>query len=75
DVVGYTDSVGTADSNVNLSWLREEAVRRFLMERGAALNRLYFIGVGEELAGNDAADAAKRAKNRQVIITVFKPAD
>ena len=75
DVVGYTDTVGTADSNVNLSWHREEAVRRFLMERGAALNRLYFIGVGEELAGDDVKDAAKRAKNRKVTINVFKPAD
>ena len=35
DVVGYTDSVGTADENVTLSWRREEAVRRFLVERGA----------------------------------------
>ena len=75
DVVGYTDSVGKADSNVTLSWLREEAVRRFLVERGADLNRLFFIGVGEELARNDAADAAKRAKNRQVTVKIFKPAD
>lgn len=75
DVVGYTDTVGTADSNVNLSWRREEAVRRFLVERGAALNRFFFIGVGEELSGDDAKDAQKREKNRRVAITVFKPAE
>ena len=75
DVVGYTESVGTADSNVNLSWLREEAVRRFLVERGAELNRVYFIGVGEELAGDDTKDAAKRTKNRHVSIKVYKPTD
>jgi len=75
DVIGYTDTVGTADSNVELSWRREEAVRRFLMERGVEVNRFYFIGVGEELSGDDVKDTAKRAKNRRVTVTVFKPVD
>jgi outer membrane protein OmpA-like peptidoglycan-associated protein len=72
DVVGYTDTVGTADQNVNLSWRREEAVRRFLVERGVELNRFFFIGVGEELSGDDVKDAAKRAKNRRVTVTIYK---
>lgn len=72
DVVGYTDTVGKADENVNLSWRREEAVRRFLTERGAELNRFFFVGVGEELSGDDSKDAAKRAKNRRVTVTIFK---
>ena len=75
DVIGYTDSVGAEDQNVNLSWRREEAVRRFLMERGVEVNRFYFIGVGEELSGDDTKDAAKRAKNRRVTVTVFKPVE
>jgi outer membrane protein OmpA-like peptidoglycan-associated protein len=72
DVVGYTDTVGTADQNVNLSWRREEAVRRFLVERGVDLNRFVFIGVGEELSGDDVKDTAKRAKNRRVTVTIYK---
>ena len=75
DVIGYTDTVGTADSNVELSWRREEAVRRYLAERGVDLNRFFFIGVGEELSGDDVKDTAKRAKNRRVTVTVFKPVD
>jgi outer membrane protein OmpA-like peptidoglycan-associated protein len=75
DVIGYTDSVGKADENVNLSWRREEAVRRFLAERGVPLNRFYFIGVGEEGSGDDVKDAAKRAKNRHVSVTIFKPVE
>src|SRR5574337_1931797 len=75
DIVGYTDSVGKSDSNVTLSWRREEAVRRFMVERGVELNRFSFIGVGEELSGDDARDALKREKNRRVTITVFKPDD
>ena len=75
DIVGYTDSVGKAGSNVILSWRREEAVRRFMVERGVELNRFSFIGVGDELSGHDAQDALKREKNRRVTITVFKPDD
>ena len=75
DLIGYTDDVGTAGSNVNLSWRREEAVRRFLVERGVELNRFSFIGVGEELSGDDTKDAAKRAKNRRVTVTIFKFAE
>lgn len=75
DIVGYTDSVGKADSNVILSWRREEAVRRFMVERGVELNRFSFTGVGAEQSGDDAQDALKREKNRRVTITVFKPDD
>jgi len=75
DVVGHTDTVGKSDENVNLSWRREEAVRRFMAERGVDLNRFYFIGVGEELSGDDTKDVAKRAKNRRVTVTIFKPVD
>jgi outer membrane protein OmpA-like peptidoglycan-associated protein len=75
DVVGYTDSVGKADENVSLSWRRAEAVRRFMTERGADLNRFYFVGLGEELSGDDTKDAQKRAKNRRVTVTIFKPVD
>jgi outer membrane protein OmpA-like peptidoglycan-associated protein len=75
DIVGYTDTVGTPDYNVDLSWRREEAVRRYLAERGVELNRFFFIGVGEELSGDDVKDTAKRAKNRRVSITIFKPVD
>jgi Skp family chaperone for outer membrane proteins len=31
-----------------------------MTERGADLNRFYFVGVGEELSGDDAKDAAKK---------------
>ncbi len=73
DIVGYTDSVGKADRNVNLSWRRSETVRRFFVEKGADLNRFYFIGIGEQLSGDDARDAEKRAKNRRVTVIVYKP--
>ena len=53
DVVGYTDGEGQARSNVTLSWNREESVRRYLVEKGASLNRFTFIGLGEDVTKGD----------------------
>ena len=73
DIIGHTDEVGPVGYNVNLSWRREEMVRRFLVEKGTALNRFSFIGLGEE--GAVAANAAGRARERYVHVIVFRPAD
>lgn len=73
DVVGYTDDVGAAGSNVTLSWRREEVVRRFMVERGAALNRFSFIGLGEDRAKE--TTEAGRARDRHVHVRVFRPVE
>lgn len=73
DVVGHTDEVGPVGYNVNLSWRREEVVRRFMVEKGTALNRFSFIGLGEDRA--TATSAAGRAQDRWVHVIVYRPAD
>jgi outer membrane protein OmpA-like peptidoglycan-associated protein len=73
DVIGHTDDVGAAGSNVTLSWRREEVVRRLMVEKGIALNRFAFIGFGEDRA--TANTAAGRAQDRYVHVIVFRPAD
>jgi outer membrane protein OmpA-like peptidoglycan-associated protein len=73
DVIGLTDDVGTAGSNVNLSWRREEMVRRFMVERGVPLNRFSFIGLGEDRATG--TSSAVRTRERHVSIVVYRPAD
>jgi outer membrane protein OmpA-like peptidoglycan-associated protein len=73
DVVGHTDDLGARGSNVYLSWRREEMVRRFMVERGAALNRFSFIGLGEDRATS--TSAAGRAQDRYVHVTVFRPVE
>lgn len=75
DVVGFTDGLGTDASNLNLSWQREESVRRFLAERGKALNRLSFIGLGEDLTAGDKNNPMARAQDRQVSVVIFKPVE
>jgi peptidoglycan-associated lipoprotein len=73
DIVGFTDKRGTPGYNLNLSWRREEAIRRFLLEKGAPLNRFYFIGLGEDVATGTTAKA--EAKDRRGAVQVYKPAD
>jgi outer membrane protein OmpA-like peptidoglycan-associated protein len=73
DVIGHTDDLGAKGSNVYLSWRREEMVRRFMVERGAPLNRFSFIGLGEDRATS--TSVAGRAQDRYVHVTVFRPAD
>jgi outer membrane protein OmpA-like peptidoglycan-associated protein len=73
DVIGFTDDVGAAGSNVALSWRREEMVRRFMVEHGVPLNRFSFIGLGEDRATGTSSTV--RARERHVSIVVYRPAD
>ena len=73
DVVGYTDDVGAAGSNVGLSWRREEVARRLMVERGIELNRFSFIGLGEDRATG--TGEAGRAKDRHVLVKIYRPAE
>src|SRR5215467_4582977 len=61
DVIGFTDDVGTAGSNVTLSWRREEMVRRFMVEHG------------EDRATGTTSSVG--AKERHVAVVVYRPAD
>jgi outer membrane protein OmpA-like peptidoglycan-associated protein len=73
DSIGHTDDVGNARYNINLSWRRQEAIRRFLMQNGCDLNRIFFIGVGEEKASGK--DSPGRAQDRRGTIVVYRPVE
>ncbi len=66
EIRGYTDSVGSAAFNLNLSQRRAEAVRDYLVQKGIALKRLRAIGYGEAnpIASNKTKEG--RAKNRRI---------
>ena len=72
DIVGFTDATGPQRYNLTLSWLREEAARRYLSQRTHMLNRLTFIGLGEEMTGGDKSQLV-RAEDRQVAILIYRP--
>ncbi len=68
NAVGYTDSVGTADYNQNLSERRANAIKSYLVGKGVAPDMIMTVGKGpqEPVASNDDPDG--RAQNRRTTI-------
>tara|TARA_B100002052_G_scaffold120138_1_gene110506 strand:- start:193 stop:918 length:726 start_codon:yes stop_codon:yes gene_type:complete len=71
-VVGFTDSTGSSEHNLQLSQARSQAVAQFLESRGVNSQRVLTWGRGETefVASNDTE--AGRAQNRRVAI-IIKP--
>ena len=71
EIQGHTDSSGSSDHNMRLGQERADAVRRYLNEKGVALNRMSTISYGETqpLESNKTKDG--RSKNRRVVIVVL----
>ena len=68
EIQGHTDNSGSPNYNNELGEKRAEAVRRFLSQRGVALNRMATISYGEDapVAPNETREG--RAQNRRVEI-------
>lgn len=73
-VVGYTDSIGSAESNRDLSSRRARAVADYLGQHGVVSGRILVESRGEQdpIASNDTE--AGRAQNRRVEMVV-RPMD
>ncbi|QUM87084.1 OmpA family protein [Moritella sp. 36] len=69
-IVGHTDSIGSAESNLTLSEERAESVSEYLNKRGIKSGRLSTRGYGERrpIVSNKTKDG--RAANRRVEITI-----
>jgi outer membrane protein OmpA-like peptidoglycan-associated protein len=65
-IAGHTDSVGADNFNLTLSQKRAESVRKYLIEKGIAAERLTSVGYGETQPVADNKTALGRAKNRRV---------
>jgi outer membrane protein OmpA-like peptidoglycan-associated protein len=73
EIQGHTDAVGSAESNMKLSYMRASAVREYLIEKhGIDPNRLIPIGYGESrpIASNETL--AGRDQNRRVEFLLLK---
>ncbi len=66
EIGGHTDSSGSAAFNQNLSQVRADAVRDYLIGQGIEANRLTAVGYGEDhpTVSNDTAEG--RATNRRI---------
>ncbi|MEP1152678.1 MAG: OmpA family protein [Balneola sp.] len=69
-IEGHTDSRGNNDYNLELSKLRAEAVKQYLVNGGVSADRIGAIGYGETrpLTTNDTAQG--RLKNRRVELNI-----
>jgi outer membrane protein OmpA-like peptidoglycan-associated protein len=65
-IEGHTDSVGSAARNTKLSQARAESVRKYLVGRGVATDRLEAKGFGSARPVADNKTVAGREENRRV---------
>lgn len=73
EIIGHTDSVGSATYNHSLSRNRAEAVREYLADQGINLSRITARGHGEEHPVADNGTEEGRARNRRVEMKVTEP--
>lgn len=69
-VEGYTDSLGNADYNVDLSQRRAQAVANALVKRGVKAENVSAVGYGAANPVATNSTAAGRAQNRRVELKV-----
>jgi outer membrane protein OmpA-like peptidoglycan-associated protein len=67
---GYTDTVGSADSNKTLSLQRANSVISELIRKGISADRLSAEGYGQDDPIADNSTAEGRAQNRRVTVDV-----
>jgi outer membrane protein OmpA-like peptidoglycan-associated protein len=67
-IVGHTDSVGSEESNQQLSQRRAESVRNYLATHGVPADRIQAQGMGEAQPIADNKSTEGRANNRRVEI-------
>lgn len=72
-IVGHSDNVGPLDVNIKISRRRAEAVRRAMIRRGIASNRLVARGVGFLSPRRSNATEEGRAMNRRVELVLGEP--
>lgn len=70
NVIGHADNTGSASFNQDLSARRAQAVSSVLIQSGVAANRIRSIGRGEDQPIASNLNAAGRAQNRRVEITI-----
>jgi outer membrane protein OmpA-like peptidoglycan-associated protein len=70
-IVGHTDSQGSDDYNMRLSYRRAESARAFLAGQGIDGSRIRVEGRGEMEPVADNSTDAGRARNRRVEIAIF----
>jgi OOP family OmpA-OmpF porin len=66
EIGGHTDSIGSSSYNLELSALRAQSVKSYLIEHGISPDRLTTRGYGESMPIASNATPAGRALNRRI---------
>jgi OOP family OmpA-OmpF porin len=69
--IGHTDRIGTAQYNQKLSVRRAESVKKYLVDKGIAPNRVYAEGKGKTQPLTKPGDC--KQKNRKALIACLQP--
>jgi OmpA-OmpF porin, OOP family len=69
-IQGYTDSRGAEDYNIQLSQMRAESVRDFLISNGITPERITAQGMGKDYPVATNSTAVGRQQNRRVEVTI-----
>lgn len=71
-IQGFTDKIGDAQYNMDLSRRRAEAVQTYLVaQHNIPVYRIQIVGLGKEKPVNDEKTRDDRQKNRRVEVTIF----
>lgn len=70
EIAGYTDNVGDAASNQQLSEKRANALREYLIKQGVPAESLTAVGYGQENPIADNSTEEGRTKNRRIEFNV-----
>jgi OmpA-OmpF porin, OOP family len=71
-IQGFTDKVGPAEYNLQLSRRRAEAVQTYLVgQKNVPVYRIQIVGLGKDKPVNDQKTKDDREKNRRVEVTIF----
>ncbi|MBN2035225.1 MAG: OmpA family protein [Chitinispirillaceae bacterium] len=66
EVQCHTDASGNYTTNMQLSQLRAETIRQYLITKGVSPNRVRAVGFGSSVPIDDNKTASGRARNRRV---------
>ncbi|MCP9291236.1 OmpA family protein [Gracilimonas sediminicola] len=69
-IEGFTDSVGSAEYNKNLSQRRADALKQALIKAGISSQRIETVGYGEEYPVATNMNEAGRQQNRRVEVII-----
>ncbi|HMV43906.1 MAG TPA: OmpA family protein, partial [Leptospiraceae bacterium] len=65
-LLGHTDLTGNSENNLILSQRRAESVKKYLIEKGVAQNKIFAKGLGSTKPLVNLSDEEASKKNRRI---------